>query len=53
MTVTRRPDRLQDELKKYRSELTIDTHESTLEAKAPRDFTDTLVSSIRITMRAK
>ena len=37
-TVYRRLDRLQEELKKYRSELTIDTHESTLEAKAPRDF---------------
>jgi len=37
-TVYRRLDRLQEELKKYRSELTIETHESTLEAKAPRDF---------------
>lgn len=37
-TVKRRLDRLQEELVKYRSELTIDTHESTLEAKAPRDF---------------
>lgn len=37
-TVKRRLDKVYDVLKKHASEVTVDNHESTLEAHAPRDF---------------